>query len=258
MGSIQDSECQNVAARVHTRRVLARVLVMLSLASGCDGDSNTPSLIEHADRTSATVPVSHETVQSQRPAASAVSRSALASMPQTPIAADVEPVSSEPCVSVSAWRPLLDARAGEWSAYQTLDRKTIRYDITRIAPSAVVTRVTVRDGGRVLGEPALREETPDWEPLEAQAKGHDMERRCAADTIEVAGRRWPTTCYEDHWLDEGIHYVRRTWVSSEVPFAGIVRMELRGDDRLEAQLVLVDCSSAMPIERQGRSSMNGK
>ena len=41
-------------------------------------------------------------------------------------------------------------------------------------------------------------------------------------------------------MDEEIRYVRRTWVNTQVPYSGIIRMDLHGDGKIEARLVLVD------------------
>ena len=53
-----------------------------------------------------------------------------------------------------------------------------------------------------------------------------------------AGRSWGAVLYEDRWTDEGVSYVRRTWVHPEVPVSGTLRLELYGDNVLEARLEL--------------------
>ena len=54
------------------------------------------------------------------------------------------------------------------------------------------------------------------------------------------GKIWDAWLYEDRWIDEGIHYVRRSWVSETAPVFGLLRMELHGDEALEAQMELTD------------------
>lgn len=150
----------------------------------------------------------------------------------------------EAAPGVPAWQPLLDAVAGEWAEYTTLEDRQLRYEVVRAAPSGVVTRVSVREAGRSLGEPAVREDDPDWDPLRSQAETRGAVRRCVAESIDAAGRGWAATLYEDRWVDEEVRCLRKTWVSPQVPFTGVIRMELYGDDRLESRLVLADCALA--------------
>jgi hypothetical protein len=53
-------------------------------------------------------------------------------------------------------------------------------------------------------------------------------------------KTWDAWLYEDRWIDEGIHYVRRSWVSNDVPVLGLLKMELYGDETLEARLELTN------------------
>jgi hypothetical protein len=64
------------------------------------------------------------------------------------------------------------------------------------------------------------------------------ERQVSPARIGAAGRNWSALLYEDRWTDEEVQYVRRTWVSTEAPLFGILRMQLRGDGELEARLEL--------------------
>ena len=48
----------------------------------------------------------------------------------------------------------------------------------------------------------------------------------------------------DRWTDEGVSYIRRTWVSSSVPVFGTIRMELTGGEKMEAKLELVSLKPA--------------
>lgn len=151
--------------------------------------------------------------------------------------------SSREASTVPEWHPLLDAAAGEWAEYETLDRRRLRYEVTKVAPSGVATRVTVTENGRTWGDPAIREDEPRWDPIAAEARRHNALRTMARESLRVGGRTWDAILYEDRWLDEQVQYVRRTWVHPQVPCFGSVRMELRGDGELEALLELVDHGS---------------
>lgn len=138
------------------------------------------------------------------------------------------------------WRPLLDARVGEWAVYDTLEGRRLRYEAVHVAPSGVATRVSVTEGGRAWGAPATREDDPDSDPITDEAQRRQASRTTARESLRVAGRTWDAILYEDRWEDEQIRYVRRTWVHPQVPCFGTLRMELRGDGDLEARLELVD------------------
>jgi hypothetical protein len=157
------------------------------------------------------------------------------------IAAD-EPSSLTPeaAAYVPAWLPLADATPGEWVEYETFDGWTLKYEVLKVSTLAVTARVTVRQAGRTWGEPAIREDDPTLDPLAREAQKRQAVRQAEAVTIQAAGRSWEATLYQDRWTDEDVRYVRRTWVSSEVPYLGTLRMELHGDDQLEARLVLRD------------------
>jgi len=146
-------------------------------------------------------------------------------------------LSSQPAY-VPAFRPLTDAVAGEWAVYAAMDSHQIRYDISKAGGAVVHTQVRVFRDGKPLGEPALRDDQRDWDPLAAQPGARQARRTMTRRTIEAAGRRWDAMCYEDCWIDEGIHYVRKTWVSPQVPVFGTIRVELYGDAVLEAQMEL--------------------
>lgn len=115
----------------------------------------------------------------------------------------------------------------------------LRYDVVKVAASAVTTRVTVRQKGVAIGTPATREDDPQVDLLARQATGHQATRSATKVALDVAGRQWEAILYEDRWTDEQVPYVRRTWVSDVVPFHGTIQMELSGGDQLEAKLTLV-------------------
>lgn len=163
-----------------------------------------------------------------RPQAATRSAPAAASQPGKPQAAPLEP-----------FLPLVDATEGEWARYAAMDSRTIRYEITRAGTATVETQVIVHDHGKPLGLPAIREDPRDLDPVAPPAQAARADRRQTDAIIEAAGRKWNATLYEDHWIDEEIRYVRRTWVHPQVPVFGMIRMELYGDRVLEARLQLL-------------------
>jgi hypothetical protein len=162
------------------------------------------------------------------------------------------PVQSGPATSmpvtaisspISAFHPLADAVVGEWARYTALDDRVVRYVVKEAGSVTVKTEVTVYDQGKPLGLPAVREDSVEFDPVE-HPESAGVEQTRARVTVAAAGRSWDAVLYEDRWLDEGVHYVRRTWVSPAVPVFGIIRMELTGDGTLEARLDLMDVGQA--------------
>jgi len=140
---------------------------------------------------------------------------------------------------IAPFLPLADAVEGEWALYAAMDSRAVRYEITRVTTTTVMTRVTVRDHGKPLGLPAVRQDPRALDPVARQADAVTADRRPIDAIIEAAGRPWNATLYEDRWTDEEIRYLRRTWVSPQVPVFGMIRMELYGDDVMEAKLELI-------------------
>lgn len=144
---------------------------------------------------------------------------------------------------VPAFLPLQHVRLGDFVLYRTQDAGQLRYEVIEATKERVLIRTVLMDQkGKRVGMPATREETPDADLLARQARRHAATRRMSAVDLTLAGRSWLARLYEDRWTDEGVAYVRRTWVSPDAPVFGLLRMELRGDDRLEASLELVKCS----------------
>jgi len=164
----------------------------------------------------------------------------VASIPATTSRAfELSSAATEPAVPpVPAFRPLADVVEGEWVLLSALGSRQLRYDVTRVRAATVTLDVTVYDHGKPLGLPATREELRDLDLLDEQARAVKAIRSSRSTTIEVAGKGWDAVVYEDRWTDEDIHYVRRTWVSPQAPVFGTIRMELYGDDELEARLEL--------------------
>jgi hypothetical protein len=145
---------------------------------------------------------------------------------------------------IPSWHPLLRAAAGDWVEYESLERMRIRYDVLKITPTGVLTRVTTHQEGRTWGKPATREDDLQFDPLQVQAERGKATRTCQPAVVEIADAKWECILYEDRWTDEDIPYVRRTWVSAAAPFLGTVRMELHGADRLEARLTMMAWSKS--------------
>lgn len=140
--------------------------------------------------------------------------------------------------SVQAFAPLQDAVRGEWADYETLGGGRLRYEIIATRIATVITRVETWMEGKPLGEPALREDDRSLDSVAALTEHDEAARSCRPDVIELGGRRWNVLLYEDRWTEEEVAYVRRTWVSPEVPVFGLLRLELHGDGQLEARLNL--------------------
>jgi hypothetical protein len=141
--------------------------------------------------------------------------------------------------SIPEFLPLLDATAGEVVVYIDLNGNTLRYEVETVDASDVTTRVTMRDqDGQPLGQAAVRRDRRSDDPLARHAARTQASRSARPEPIESGGRRWEAILYEDRWVDEEIHYVRRSWVSSAAPVFGLIRMELAGDGRIEARLEL--------------------
>jgi len=141
--------------------------------------------------------------------------------------------------AVPGFRPLLDAVESEWALLSAMGSRQIRYEVVRTGAATITIEVTVFDQNKPLGLPAMREELRDFDPLDEQARTVKAIRSSSQTTTEAAGRVWDAVIYEDMWTDEEIVYVRRTWVSSQAPVLGTLRMELYGNNALEASLELM-------------------
>jgi len=160
---------------------------------------------------------------------------------------------------IPAFRPLADAVEGEWVLLSALGSRQLRYDVARVGAGTVTLDVTIYDQSKKpLGLAATREEPRNLDLLDEQARAVKAVRSASRTTIEAAGRAWETVVYEDRWTDEGIHYKRRTWVSPEAPVFGTIRMELYGDDALEARLELTALGTEASKRGRGGDSERGR
>jgi hypothetical protein len=146
---------------------------------------------------------------------------------------------------VPSFLPLRKADVGETATYVDAAGKTLRYEIIKIDGEDVTTRVSMLDAsGHPLGEPALRHNERDDDLLATQASGHAAQRQASRVSVDAAGKSWNALMFTDTWTDEGVHYVRRSWVSEDVPVFGLIRMELTGDNITEAKLELRSFATA--------------
>ncbi len=180
--------------------------------------------------------VRNRTASATKPAAHTAARAMTTSAP-----------ASQP--TIPAFQPLADARPGEWARYTAVGERALRYEVESVSGAVVRTRVQVTQSGKPLGETAFREDNPDLDPLARQARIHGAAREARLTRVDAAGRSWNAWLYEDHWSEEEIGYIRRTWVSEQVPVFGIIRMELIGDGEIEARLELTDCSTCRSSTR---------
>jgi len=141
--------------------------------------------------------------------------------------------------SVPTFEPLADAEVGEWVRLRAMESREIRYEVVRAGAATVTTRVAIFENGKPLGLPSMREDMRNWDPLAASARSTKAVRSANRATIETAGRSWDALLYEDRWTEEGVSYVRRTWVHPEAPVLGTLRMELKGGTAVESRLELI-------------------
>ncbi|HRY69426.1 MAG TPA: hypothetical protein P5304_15550 [Phycisphaerae bacterium] len=128
--------------------------------------------------------------------------------------------------------------AREWSRLAAMGRREVLYEVTDVRAATVTMRVTVFEGGKPLGLPVLREDFRSVDPVAVAVAAVKARRGWGQVAVELGGRTWDAVFYEDRWADEGVDYVRRTWVSSEAPVFGVLKMELYGDGQLESALEL--------------------
>jgi hypothetical protein len=209
-------------------------------ACGCDDSSEheaTPSpRVEHV----APPPAAAD---SEPPPANPASTGAgILNSPET-MPATMPAVGTTQPASIQPFQPLTDARVGEWAVYQALDSQTLHYRVKEAGMTRVKTEVRVTLDGRLLGMPAEREDLRTSDPL-AWKPPADGRRQISRTTNRSAGRDWDAILYEDRWTDEGVSYVRRTWVSAAAPVFGIIRMELTGDGTIQARLELTEAGQA--------------
>lgn len=94
--------------------------------------------------------------------------------------------------------------------------------------------------GRPAGLPTIREEPIDVDWVLRAATRDKATVTSRPTTLRVAERDWPTRLTIARWRLEGVEYERRTWISSDAPIYGLVRMDMTAGDALEASMELID------------------
>lgn len=123
--------------------------------------------------------------------------------------------------------------------FDALHGRRLGYKIVKAGATTVHIEVSVTDQGKPLGQTATREEMRDLDPLVSLARPRRAQRSARPEPVQAGNSRWEDAMlYEDRWQDEGIRYLRKTWVSAKAPVFGTLRMELYGDDTLEARMEL--------------------
>lgn len=214
------------------------ILMMIGLA--CDRQESSPR--------PATV-VNHTAVQNSAPASEGSPTPADDSVlrmpppsvrPQLIMPPEIPLEEPKATAAVPAFMPFSDAVVGEFAIYRDKDGQMLRYEITKADADVVTTTVTLTDAaGRRLGQPAEGEDRRDRDTLAGEAARHSAQRTTRREKIDAAGRTFSVLMYEDRWTDEQVPYTRRSWVSTEAPVSGLIRMELYGGDQLEAKLELL-------------------
>lgn len=208
-------------------------MVHLSILGCRDRNEDDESKTPLAERVRASL---EEAAENEPPPASSGMMAPKNQNPARPSNEAVESVTTAP--AIPAFQPLADAKAGEWAEYGTFERRHLRYEVVEAEAARINTRVRITEAGHPVGEPANREDRPDYDPVTDRDAYHQPEITCEQENVILAGRSWDSWCCESRWIDEDVHYVRRTWVNQEIPVFGILRMELRGDGQLEASLEL--------------------
>lgn len=223
--------------------------LMLWTVAGCEegrvastSEPPAPAVIAAEETQSAPIsatPEAQATVTT-RPAAGRTSAADTPSPAEkAALAAETRPAAS----GVPPFTPLENAAAGEWTFYEGLAGRTLRYEVVRAGAAYVDTRVEITDRGKPLGLPATRSDRRDFDPLADQAHHEGVQRTTRRATVRAAGRSWEATLYEDRWIDEDLEHVRRSWVCADAPVFGLIRMELTAGGELEAQLELTSFGS---------------
>lgn len=216
-------------------------LLAASWMGGCDRDRRPPAPPPAAAlKGSQPHPIAVLQVPVElRPEAEAPVRGEPAVTVTEPAAEPIAPGGVPAAGLVPAFTPLADAAVGERARLKAMGGRELLYEVLEVRAATVTLRVTVFDHGKPLGSPAQREDFKTTDPVAVAVAAVKARRAAEAVAVELAGRTWDATLYEDRWMDEGVSYVRRTWVSPEAPVFGILRMELYGDDQLEASLELM-------------------
>ena len=143
--------------------------------------------------------------------------------------------------------PLLNVQEGDWAVYEMLDGYGQR--LTAVATDRADVRLRLEGfrHRRPVGLPTTITLPVDYDAglddsrLSAAEAiiGDTIDLAAREETIQAASRNWSARRTEAVWDEEGVHYVRTTWVSPDAPLSGLVRQETRADGKLTHRTELV-------------------
>ncbi|MBN1344231.1 MAG: hypothetical protein JXQ73_16210 [Phycisphaerae bacterium] len=132
------------------------------------------------------------------------------------------------------------AKVGQWARYRSAGGFEQRLEVVDVTRAKVHLRLQMWLDGRPAGLPTIREEPIDVDWVLRAATRDKATVTSRPTTLRVAERDWPTRLTIARWRLEGVEYERRTWISSDAPIYGLVRMDMTAGDALEASMELID------------------
>jgi hypothetical protein len=138
------------------------------------------------------------------------------------------------------FRPLADAKAGEWCRFGLRDEQVEELRVKGIEGDAVAIEVRMFRAGQPLGLPAVRVERASFNPLRQHESRLTIAVTTEPATVEAAGYSWPCRLVTETWIDEEVPTVRKTWICEAAPVFGIVRSERYDEGKRVAFMELLD------------------
>ena len=134
---------------------------------------------------------------------------------------------------------LAQARPGQWAKYRFAGGFEQRLEVVTKDDRQVSLKLEMWLDGKSAGLPTIRTEPTDtdWALRAAARVKADLTIRHTS--LNVAGRTWQTRLTLARWTYERVRYERRTWMASDAPIYGLVRMIQTADDRLDTSMELV-------------------
>ncbi len=139
------------------------------------------------------------------------------------------------------------APLGQWARYKLAGGFEQRLEVIGKSSREVRLKLEMWVDGRPTGLPATRVEPIDVDWALRADEVAKAEVASAATTLTAAGRAWNTRLTIARWTFEGVNYERRTWTASEGPIYGIIRMILTADDKLAADMDLIEYGIQSPL-----------